>query len=91
MLLGTVVGQVVSTVKVETLRSIKLMVVQLQDEDGRPQGRPVVAADGVGYAGPGDHVFLAQKKEAAIPFKPIAELVPVDLSIVGFVDEVRGE
>jgi ethanolamine utilization protein EutN len=88
MILGRVLGQVVSTIKVETLKGIKLMVVQIEGERGEKRGRPVVAADAIGDAGPGDHVFLALKKEAAMPFEG---LVPVDLSIVGFVDEVYSE
>lgn len=88
MVLGKVLGQVVSSVKVETLAGVKLMVVQIVGEDKEPRGAPVVAADAVGDAGPGDFVFLATKKEAAMPFPP---LTPVDLSIVGFVDEVHSE
>ncbi len=85
MLLARVVGTVVATVKDESLKGIKLMVVQVLNEDGTPRGRPEVAADAVGDCGPGDHVFLATRKEAAFP---LGDLVPVDLSIAGFVDKV---
>lgn len=85
MVLGKVLGQVVSTVKVDTLKGVKLMIVQIMGEDGQTRGKPTIAADAIGDAGPGDFVFLATKKEAAIPFPG---LTPVDLSIVGFVDEV---
>lgn len=85
MLLGRVLGQVVSTMKVESLKGIKLMVVQVLNEDGTPRGEPKVAADAVGDAGPGDVVFLVTAKEAAMPFE---DMVPVDLSIAGFVDQV---
>lgn len=88
MVLGKVLGQVVSTVKIETLTGVKLMVVQLMSENKEPRGAPLVAADAIGDAGPGDFVFLATKKEAAMPFPP---LTPVDYSIVGFVDEVFSE
>ncbi len=87
MMLGRVVGRVVSTVKVESLAGVKLMLVQLIGEDGRERGRPQVAADVVGDAGVGDLVFLTAKKEAAMP---LGGMVPVDLGIVGFVDEVTG-
>ncbi len=87
MQLALVKGQVVATVKVETLRGIKLMLVQLLDEHRQPVGRIQVAADVVGDAGVGDLVFVTTKKEAAIP---LGDLVPVDLGIVGFVDEVTG-
>jgi len=83
MLLARVIGTVVATIKDESLTGVKLMVVQVLNEDGSDRGGPKVAADAVGYAGPGDEVFLATAKEAS---KPFGELVPVDLSICGFVD-----
>ncbi len=85
MLLARVIGTVVATVKDEGLKGVKLLVVQILNEDGTDRGEPKVAADAVGYAGPGDHVFCATAKEAA---KPFGELVPVDLSICGHVDTV---
>ncbi|MFH2005493.1 MAG: EutN/CcmL family microcompartment protein [bacterium] len=88
MKLGRVIGTVVATVKIESLRGIKLMVVQLLSEDKAPLGPPQVAADAVGDAGPGDLVFLATAKEAAFPF---GDLTPVDLSIAGFVDTLTLE
>jgi len=88
MLLARVIGTVVATVKDESLRGIKLMVVQVLNEDGSSRGEPEVAADAVGCAGRGDHVFLATRKEAAFP---LGDLVPVDLSIAGFVDTVTTE
>ncbi len=88
MLLARVIGTVVASVKADNLLGIKLMVVQVLNEDGTDRGQPEVAADAVGCAGPGDKVFLATRKEAA---KPLGELVPVDLSIAGFVDVVTVE
>ena len=88
MVLARVIGTVVATVKDEALKGIKLLVVQVLDEDGTERGAPQVAADAVGMAGPGDHVFLAQRKEAAFP---LGDLVPVDLSICGHVDTVTIE
>lgn len=85
MLLGRVLGNVVCTVKDPALVGVKLMVVQILSESGEPRGTPEVAADAGVHAGPGDLVFLATKKEAAMPF---GDLVPVDLAIAGFVDAV---
>ncbi|MDY0002962.1 MAG: EutN/CcmL family microcompartment protein [Polyangia bacterium] len=85
MVLGRVLGNVVCTVKDPGLKGIKLMVVQILSESGAPRGAPEVAADAGVHAGPGDLVFLATKKEAAMPF---GDLVPVDLAITGFVDSV---
>ena len=88
MQLARVIGTVVASIKEENLGGIKLMVVQPLSESGEPQGAPQVAADAVGDAGPDDLVFLATRKEAAFPF---GDLVPVDLSIAGFVDKVTIE
>ncbi len=88
MLLARVIGTVVASVKADNLKGVKLMVVQVLNEDGTNRGVPEVAADAVGCAGPGDEVFLATRKEAA---KPLGDLVPVDLSIAGFVDVVTVE
>jgi microcompartment protein CcmK/EutM len=88
MVLARVIGTVVATVKDDALRGVKLLVVQLLSERGERRGDPQVAADAIGSAGPGDLVFCATKKEAAVP---LGELVPVDLSIVAFVDEVTSK
>ena len=88
MQLGRVLGNVVASVKIETLTGVKLLVVQVLSETGEPRGTPQVAADAGIDAGPGDLVFLATKKEAAQPF---ADLTPVDMAVAGFVDEVTVE
>lgn len=85
MELGRVIGTVVATVKDPGLVGLKLLVVQRLSEQGDPRGAPQVAADAGVDAGPGDLVFLATKKEAA---KPFGDLVPLDLAVAGFVDEV---
>lgn len=80
---GKVVGSVVSTAKDESLKGIKLLVVELI-ENGEPKGL-VVSADGTRQAGPGDWVYLIGSKEACLPF-PEQRLIPVDSSIIGFID-----
>jgi ethanolamine utilization protein EutN len=84
--LGRVVGTVVASQKAPGLEGIKLLLVQPLDRHREPEGTPVVAADGVAMAGPGDLVYYVSSREAALacpePF------VPVDDAIVGIVDEV---
>jgi ethanolamine utilization protein EutN len=86
MILGRVVGTVVASQKAPGLEGIKLLLVQPLDRHREPEGTPVVAADGVAMAGPGDLVYYVSSREAALacpePF------VPVDDAIVGIVDEV---
>ncbi len=85
MVLGRVVGTVVAEVKAEGLRGQKLLLVQPLDDAKRPSGGLEVAVDTV-RAGPGDLVFLATSREAALALEE--SFVPVDAAIVGIVDQV---
>jgi microcompartment protein CcmK/EutM len=88
MYIGKVVGSVVSTVKDESLKGVKLLVVQLI-ENGVAKGYEV-SADGTRQAGKGDFVYLIGKKEATVPFKECS-MIPVDSAIVGFIDKLNEE
>ena len=83
MQLARVIGNVVATVKNESLVGRKLLVVQTLNKDLEPQGKPLVAIDSVG-AGIGELVFWCRGKEASFPFK--REDTPTDCTIVGIVD-----
>lgn len=87
MELGRVVGTVVATAKVPGLEGIKLLLVQLLDRHREPEGHPVVAADGVAMAGPGDLVTVVASREASLALPET--FVPVDHAIVGIVDAVE--
>jgi ethanolamine utilization protein EutN len=84
--LGRVVGTVVATVKTPGLEGVKFLIVQPLDRHQEPNGRPVVAADGVHMAGPGELVYIVGSREAAQALPNT--FVPVDHAIVGIVDEV---
>jgi len=86
MHLGRVTGTVVATIKAEGLEGIKFLVVQPLDKHLEPSGRPIVAADAVYMAGPGELVYYVASREAAEALEP--RFVPVDHAIVGIVDEV---
>jgi ethanolamine utilization protein EutN len=86
--LGRVVGTVVASEKVEGLEGVKLLIVQPLDRHQEPSGSPIVAADGVAMAGPGELVYYVSSREAALALDPW--FVPVDDAIVGLVDEVTG-
>ncbi len=86
MQLGRVVGTVVATVKTPGLEGVKFLIVQPLDRHQEPRGRPVVAADGVHMAGPGELVYFVGSREAAQALPDT--FVPVDHAIVGIVDEV---
>lgn len=57
MQLGRVIGTATSTVKHLSFQSERLLIVQLESVDGRPDGEPVLAFDRMG-AGRGDAVML---------------------------------
>jgi ethanolamine utilization protein EutN len=86
MQLGLVRGTVVATVKSEGLGGVKFLIVQPLDKRQQPVGDPLVAADGVYMAGPGELVYFVASREAAEALDP--RFVPVDHAIVGIVDEV---
>lgn len=89
MKFGRVIGTVVATRKYEGLEGVKFLVVQLLDEECRPQGEPNIAADATAQAGPGELVFVVGSREAAQALPEI--FVPVDLAITGIIDEVEVE
>lgn len=88
MHLARVIGTVVSTAKVQSLRGYRLLVVQPLDEKGAETGSPIVAVDTVSAA-PGQLVFFVRGREAAsaLPDK----FNPADATIVGIPDEVTDE
>ncbi len=86
MQLGRVTGTVVATIKSEGLEGVKFLVVQPLNKQQEPVGRPVIAADAVYMAGPGELVYFVASREAAEALDP--RFVPVDHAIVGIVDQV---
>jgi ethanolamine utilization protein EutN len=87
MELALVIGTVVSTIKYPGLEGIKFLIVQPLDQQRRPRGEPVVAADGVAMAGRGDIVTIIASREAALVLPET--FVPVDHAITSIVDEVE--
>lgn len=87
MKLGRVIGTVVASTRVDGLEGIRFLVVQPLDKSRKPQGKAVVAADGVAMAGPGDLVYFVSSREAALALPDT--FVPVDDTIVGLVDTVE--
>jgi len=80
------VGTVVATVKSQGLDGVKMLIVQPLDKHEQDSGSPVVAADAVAMAGPGELVYYVASREAAEALEE--RFVPVDHAIVGLVDEV---
>ena len=86
MLIGKVVGSVVSTRKNDNLVGSKLMVVKPLAELGNPT-KKIVAVDNVG-AGVGETVLVALGSAARIGCDMAN--CPIDAAIVGIVDNEIG-
>jgi len=83
MLIGKVVGSVVATRKDEKLSSLKLLVVQVHDQQNKPKDQYVVAADSV-EAGLEDMVLFATGSSARQT--SLTDARPVDAVIMAVVD-----
>jgi ethanolamine utilization protein EutN len=86
MHLGRVIGTVVATTRGPGLDGVKFLIVQPLDKHQHDSGSPVVAADAVAMAGPGEIVYYVASREAAEAMPE--RFVPVDHAIVGLVDHV---
>jgi ethanolamine utilization protein EutN len=86
MLFGRVHGTAVCTIKYPDLQGMKLLVVQPLDKHLEPKGPMQVAVDVV-WAGPGDLCVMVRSREAALALRE-HKFVPVDLALVGIVDEL---
>ena len=87
MLFGRVHGTAVCTIKYPGVEGIKLLVVQPLNKNLDPVGALQVAADVV-QAGIGDLCVMVRSREAALSMPEIT-FVPVDLALVGIVDELN--
>jgi len=83
MITGRVIGVCVATCKYQSLSGRSLLVVDLVKADGTVVGKPAIAVDLVG-AGFGETVMMARSRDASMA----ANEAPVDLAIVGIVDEM---
>jgi ethanolamine utilization protein EutN len=86
MLFGRVKGTAVCTMKYPGTEGLKLLVVQPLNKSLQPVGPLQVAADVVD-AGPGDLCVMVRSREAALAL-PVVKFVPIDLALVGIVDEL---
>lgn len=85
MLIGKVVGSVVSTRKSEKLIGNKFMVVELAEKMSNG-GNQMIAIDNIG-AGIGEFVLVATGSAARIGCD--MEQAPIDAAIVGIIDDGR--
>jgi ethanolamine utilization protein EutN len=87
VLIGKVIGEVVSTEKHASHNGLKLLLVAHLDLEGREQGAPFVAVDSVD-AGIGDRVLLVTDGWAAMTAVQRPKS-PIDAAVIGVIDELR--
>lgn len=88
MILATVVGSVVSTIKDEGLHGSKLLLVRACTPEQEAHGEPYVAVDTVG-AGEGELVLVARGSAARETNRTGG--APVDAAIIAIVDSLDVE
>lgn len=79
-----VLGTVVATTAVPSLRGRKLVWITPIDATGEPAAPPLVAVD-VTQSGPGSRVIFVRGREAAEALSD--PFCPVDAAVLGIVDE----
>ena len=87
MILARVIGQVVSTIKLDVFKGFKLLLVQPIDIEEKPKGKILLVLDIV-QAGVGDVVLVMDEGNSA---RTILEntTAPIRSVIVGIVDEIQ--
>jgi microcompartment protein CcmK/EutM len=87
MILGRIVGSVVSTIHHSIVEGRKLLLAERLDEDGRPTGGYVIALDAIG-AGKGETVLILDEGNGARQILDDAT-APVRSIVVGIVDDME--
>lgn len=88
MIIAKVVGVAVASLKHDTLRTTKLLLVQPADASGNSSGELFLAVDLVG-AGDGELVVVSQGSSARLVTGQNSS--PIDAAIVGILDSLRFE
>ncbi len=89
MILGRIIGSVVSTIHHAIVENRKLLVAERLDASGQPSGAYLIALDAVG-AGKGETVLILDEGNGARQILDDAN-APVRSVVVGIVDDVELE
>ena len=85
MILGRVIGNVVSVVKDPSYQGFKLMVVQELNIDGSNAGKPYISADLIGV-GPGETVMITNGTSSRATDETYER--PIDSVIIAKIDKL---
>ena len=87
MILGKIIGNVVSTVKLPVYQGYKILIVQPVNDKEEPQGKSILALDTV-QAGVGDTVLVIDEGNSSRLIMN-SSTAPVRTMIVGIVDAIK--
>lgn len=87
MILGKIIGNVVSTIKLPVYQGYKILIVQPVNNKEEPQGESVLALDTV-QAGVGDTVLVIDEGNSSRLIMN-SSTAPVRTMIVGIVDAIE--
>jgi ethanolamine utilization protein EutN len=87
MILGKVIGNVISTIKLPIYQGYKILIVQPMNDKEEPQGESVLALDTV-QAGVGDTVLVIDEGNSSRLIMNNST-APVRTMIVGIVDAIN--
>lgn len=88
MILGKVIGNVVSTVRAPGYESKKILIIQPIGPNGNPKGKSFLAVDGV-QAGVGDIVLTIDEGNSARFVIGEPESFTVKAVVAGIVDDIN--
>lgn len=86
MKVGRVVGTVVATIEAPVFQDRKLLLCDVLDARGRPNGSYIIATDTVG-AGAGEAVLIIDEGNSARQVVGL-DVAPIRAIVVGVVDEL---
>ncbi len=87
MILGKIIGNVVSTIKLSVYQGYKILIVQPVNNKEEPQGKSILALDTV-QAGVGDTVLVIDEGNSSRLIMNNST-APVRTMIVGIVDAIK--
>ena len=87
MILGKIIGNVVSTIKLPVYQGYKILIVQPVNDKEEPQGESILALDTV-QAGVGDTVLVIDEGNSSRLIMNNST-APVRTMIVGIVDAIK--
>ncbi|MBA7625402.1 Carbon dioxide concentrating mechanism protein CcmL [subsurface metagenome] len=87
MILGKIIGNVVSTIKLPVYQGYKILVVQPVNDKQKPHGKSILALDTV-QAGVGDTVLVINEGNSSRLIMNNST-APVRTMIVGIVDAIK--